>query len=514
MSASGRVVHMVPPNGGGVDRFVRDVCSRRPSDWLLHVSEDQCVVECPADGLFIPVASAALADLAAKGALGRPMALHAHSTLGPVREATRILARALDLPWVVTLHDVHSAGQEPGLASGEREQRLDFIRAAAHRTVPGRFMRDVAGRTLGEAVGCTIVENGVDALPAAAAPPAGREQFPIAVIGAMGPHKGLAHLIEVANQLPAGMRIALLGYADGKLEAGWLVPGRVWVHGAFEPGQLPQLVADYGCALAFFPRGQPESYCYALSDAWAAGLPAIGPDHGAIGERLGGQPGGGVAYGIDAAPAEVARIIAAQLQQAGAGRAGVGAAVQGLTSIAAMVETMNELYAGVGGPEAAPDLDALKQAAASHLDSRFFRQELLRLQGDVAAATQQRDGVLEELRTLSGNFEQRGAWIDHLQQGNDSLRKECERLQESFQQQATEMRSSIEQLQNTVWEVRHQLDALKAEHAALQEVHRALATTHETLVRRLTWPLRLLPVSWQEWIKKTARRMLVGGKEQ
>ena len=46
MAALSRVLHLVPPNGGGVDRFVRDLCAHRPADWILHVSDDQCVVEC------------------------------------------------------------------------------------------------------------------------------------------------------------------------------------------------------------------------------------------------------------------------------------------------------------------------------------------------------------------------------------------------------------------------------------------------------------------------------------
>lgn len=500
MSATGRVLHLVPPNGGGVDRFVRDLCSLRPADWLLHVSDEQCVVECPGQNLFVPIAFADLRQLVAKSVLGRPAALHVHSTVRAVREATNILATGLELPWILTLHDVQFTGQADRLEPDELAQRLAFIRAAAHRTVPSRFIRDMAAAVLGESVACTIVENGVDRLPAATGAATG-EQFPIAVIGAMGQHKGLAHLIDVAAQLPGGMRIALLGYADGQLGPGWLVADRIRVHGVFEPAELPRLVAECGATLAFFPKGQPESYCYALSDAWLAGLPAIGPDHGAIGERL-RTHGGGMVYDVNASPADVARIIAGQLRQAGSSRADVCAAVQGLNSVAAMVETMNELYAAVAGPEQAPDLDALKLAAAKHLDSRFFRQELLRLQGDCAAAALQRDNALDELRALADNFDKRGAWIDQVQQSCDSL-----------QQEADEQRRSMEELRLACASLRERLIALEQDHAALQETHQTLAREYATLVRRLTWPLRLLPAAWQAWLKKTVRHMLVGGEK-
>ena len=64
-------------------------------------------------------------------------------------------------------------------------------------------------------------------------------------------------------------------------------------------------------------------------------------------------------------------------------------------------ETMNKIYAAVAAPSAPPDLEALKLAASAHLDSRFFRKELLRQQGDLAAAGEQRDNALQELGTLA-----------------------------------------------------------------------------------------------------------------
>ena len=66
-----RVLHLVPPNGGGVDRFVRDLCAHRPADWLLHVSDEQCVVEAPEHALLVPVAFDMLTDLLERSGLGR-----------------------------------------------------------------------------------------------------------------------------------------------------------------------------------------------------------------------------------------------------------------------------------------------------------------------------------------------------------------------------------------------------------------------------------------------------------
>ena len=511
--ASHRVVHLVPPNGGGVDRLVRDLCSQRPADWLLHVSEDQWVLECHAAHLLIPVAVADVTSLLARGALGRAAALHAHSTVAPVRHATQLLADAMRLPYVVTLHDVEFAGRQGADGTVDGSLRRSFIGAAARCTVPSQFLRGLARAAIGSGFDCDVVANGVDwHAPPARAP--GAERFPIAVIGAVGQHKGLAHLLAVASHLPARMRVVLLGYADGQLGPGWLVERRVRVHGPFEPAQLPELVSGYGAAIAFFPKGQPESYCYALSDAWLAGLPAVGPDWGAIGERV-REHGGGCLYDPDAPPAEVARMVERQCDIADAGGIDVEHAAASLVSIATMVETMNKIYAAVAAPSAPPDLEALKLAASAHLDSRFFHKELLRQQGDLAAAGEQRDNALQELGTLAANFEKRGAWIEQMQRDQDEVRQACEDLR----RQRAEQQQALDEVRAQSWTLGHAVETLQWEQKALQEAHQelttayqSLAAAHATLVRRLMLPLRGLPPSWQAWVKKWARRGLLGEK--
>ncbi|MDB5944748.1 MAG: hypothetical protein JWQ13_4314 [Ramlibacter sp.] len=514
-TAAGRVVHLVPPNGGGVDRFVRDLCSRRPLDWLLHVSEDQCVVECAAEGLLVPVARAELAGLVERGVLGRAAALHAHSTVAAVRQATSLLAAGMGLRYAVTLHDVEFAAADTGDSgdAGEGAARLAFVREAARCTAPSGFIRDLATRVLGGSVHCEVVENGVD-WHARAKGDCLDEPFPVAVIGALGQHKGLAELVQVADALPADVRIVLIGYADGNLVPGWLVPGKIRVHGVFEPEELPKLVCDYGARIAFFPRGQPESYCYALSDAWLAGLAVVGPDSGAIGERVRAN-GGGSLYEPEAPSHDVALAITRQLALADREDGAVAGAVASLRSVAAMADAMNGIYASIAAPVTAPDLEALKRAAASHLDSRFFRKELLRLQGDLTAAEQQRDNALAELRELAANFDKRGEWVDQLEQGHRSLeqaveglRRDCGELREGVQV----LRREKEQLNDRVSQLLRQqasVEELRAQHAALQHDYLTLKTVHETMVRRLTWPLRLLPAAWQAFLKKTMKQILL-----
>jgi glycosyltransferase involved in cell wall biosynthesis len=503
-----RVVHLVPPNGGGVDRLVRDLCSRRRTDWLLHLTDDQCVIECAAENLLVPVAARELDRLLAEHVLGRPALLHAHSTVPAVRRATQLLAQRLRLAYIVTLHDVEFAGGPDGGAANERAERLAFLRAAAHCTVPSRFMQRVVAAALGDSFECIVLENGVDALATRALTrPAG--DYPIAVIGAMGPHKGLSHLVEVAEALPPSLRIVLLGYADGQLEPGWLSPGRIRVHGVFEPAQLPVLVAEYGAAIAFFPAGQPESYCYALSDAWLAGLPVVGPDCGAIGERVRAHDGGSL-YEPTATADEVVLAIERQLARVTAGNVDLAGAIASLSSIDTMVDQLDVLYEETGAAETTPDLDALRKFATNHLDSRFFRKELLRLQGDLGAAQTQRDNALAELATLAGNFAKRGEWIEQLERGQRETLQAVAKLDWDCQ----ELRAGAAALglQNAELQAQlAQLRSLEAQHAALQESMLALQTTHDSLKRVVSWPLLLLPASWRPWVASTAKRLFLSG---
>ena len=501
----GRVVHLVPPNGGGVDRLVRDICSRRPTDWLLHLTDDQCVVECSGEDLLVPVAAGDLDRLLADGVLGRPALLHAHSTVPAVRRATQLLAQRLQLAYIVTLHDVEFGGGPDDAAHADRPQRLAFLRAAARCTVPSGFMRSVVVAALGELFHCAVLENGVDAFPTTAGAKAAGD-YPIAVIGAMGPHKGLSHLLEVAAALPLNQRIVLLGYADGQLEPGWLGGGRVRVHGAFEPAQLAELAAGYGAMIAFFPAGQPESYCYALSDAWLAGLPVVGPNCGAIGERVRAH-GGGNLYQPAAPVQEVVLAISRQLARVAGGDGDLAGAVASMISIDTMVGQLDAIYSQIAADATRPDLDALRRSATKHLDSRFFRKELLRLQGDLGAAQAQRDNALTELATLAGNFARRGEWIEHLEQ-------EMLRAIAKFDGDCQQLRAGAETLgrQNAALQGQlTQFQSLQQAHAALQESMLALQTSHASLKRVVTWPLRLLPPAWRPWVARAVKRLISPG---
>lgn len=505
--AAAWVLHVVPPNGGGVDRFVRDLCRHRPDDWILHASDTQFVLERPAVAAFVPLAPGALADLAFAGALGRPLAVHAHSTVGAVRQVCEMLCASTGAPCVLTLHDIGFA--DPAAAAFERQQRLRFARAAAARTAPSDYIVDLVRRELGEGCGCSRVENGVQAWPdpaaeraacAACATNAPRD-CAIAVIGAIGEHKGLVELLELSPHLPPDLRIVILGYTAQQLLPGWVVPQRIWMHGVFEPEQLPDLVAYYGVRMAFFPPGMPESYSYALSDAWMAGLPVLAPDQGALAERL-QRHGGGRLYAPRLPAADMAALLTAVASGALAGST-APPAVSALTSVQEMVDAMNSIYQSVAGQSAdAPtDQASIDSLAQQQLDTQFFRKELLHLQNLLAAQAQGRlelDQRACELERALAAQTQRANDAERLRQDLAGLRQAHDQL-ESRVQSAVAAQAALGQANA----------ALQKQCADLMDRYQVLQQRHAALTSKLAAPLQVLPAAWRHKLVQLGRRWLI-----
>jgi len=58
------------------------------------------------------------------------------------------------------------------------------------------------------------------------------------------------------------------------------------VHGRYDPRDLPDLLSHYRVSLVLYPSAGPETFSYTLSEAWAAGRPALVPPIGALPERV------------------------------------------------------------------------------------------------------------------------------------------------------------------------------------------------------------------------------------
>jgi glycosyltransferase involved in cell wall biosynthesis len=440
------VLHLAPMQVGGIDRHVRDIVAaagRRQAIW--HVSATLDVLELSGEPRFIPLPPtlAAKPGAAALAAFFRDAAVgivHAHSLDAATRERLAWLRDTLRLPYLVTLHDVSFldplAFDRAGLPEADAKWVAELrpvVAGAAQVIAPSEFIRALAARAFPEAR-LAVVPNGL--APEAAQRPAlaPRAEFTarapkhvVAVAGAIGPHKG-SELVESLPALLEGsdIGIVVIGYTDRRLGAGWVVPGRLYVHGPYEEDELVSWLRGYRAEIALFPNQVPESFSYSLSQAWAAGVPALVAPLGALAERVTAHGGGWLlASGFDAP------VVAARLRElfSPGGEAEVKRVKSALQpddpsripTLAAMARDLDILYARFAAPaaegKAAPDARALEALVAANLDGMAFRRELVKLAEEVA-----------ELRAHVAQREKdNGEWIAKLQGDVEGLNRELAR---------------------------------------------------------------------------------------
>ena len=109
----------------------------------------------------------------------------------------------------------------------------------------------------------------------------------IALLGAIGPHKGSAELLALATRARLthpDLHFHVIGYTniDDDLED----LGNVTITGKYTDTDLPGLIADSGASLALFLPIWPETFSYTLSEAVAHGLIPVVPNLGAPAERV------------------------------------------------------------------------------------------------------------------------------------------------------------------------------------------------------------------------------------
>jgi len=109
----------------------------------------------------------------------------------------------------------------------------------------------------------------------------------VCVVGGIGVEKGYDVLLACARDAAArglDLSFRVVGHTTG--DARLLDTGRVAITGPFERAEAVSLIRQQRAALGFLPSICPETWCYALGDLWAGGLPVAAFDIGAQGERV------------------------------------------------------------------------------------------------------------------------------------------------------------------------------------------------------------------------------------
>jgi glycosyltransferase involved in cell wall biosynthesis len=449
------VLHITAATGGGADRYIRDLAAASTSrpHYVLHVGADVDVLENVGARRFAPLRAigsgesdaAALTRWARSSGIG---IAHLHGVDARCRTRLAALQSAAPMPYLVTLHDLQFVNPRAFDAAGMPEPDPDWILAiepmlerAATVIVPSAFILDIA-LACAPRICATAIAPGLASAtspPIPATPTTFAAQAPshiVAVVGAVGPHKGSGVLDALAHALTGSdVGIVVIGYTDTRLERGWVVPGSLYVHGAYADGALAGWLAAYRVETVLFPNRLPESFSYTLSEVWSAGLPVIVPDQGALGERV-ARDGGGwlLPPGFEADDAAALLVWLASPEGAAdhdrvKSRISPSDALR-LPTLEAMSREIDALYARFAPslsetPDPGAARDALTPLLAANLDGFEFRKELINLTSELDQTTSR----LAEAMQWNEKLERDGtAWAAKLEADIAELKREIERL--------------------------------------------------------------------------------------
>jgi GT2 family glycosyltransferase len=111
--------------------------------------------------------------------------------------------------------------------------------------------------------------------------------FRVALIGAIGEHKGYRLLLNCARDARARrlpLEFVVIGYTANN--AALLKTGKVSITGRYTEAEAPHLLRRERPDVAWMASVWPETWCYTLDHALQAGLPVAAFDLGAIAERV------------------------------------------------------------------------------------------------------------------------------------------------------------------------------------------------------------------------------------
>ncbi len=319
----GSVLLVTHDKGGGTARVVAsrvaDLRAQGPQPLLLTGRDGDCVLSDPESGtptpnlrFRLPAEMPALLRLLAPW---RPVAMEIHHLLGHDPSVRRLAAR-LGIPVDVWVHDYGFLCPRMTLTDGEGRYCGEPPAAACEacvrewgredeQTIAPAALRAGAAADFAAARSVIVPSADVAArvrrhVPHVApeirpwsrevrSPPLTRPgpELRVAVVGAIGIPKGFSVILACAEDAAArglNLSFAIVGYTidDDALEA----TGHVRITGPFAADEAGSLIRAQGAGLAFIPSTWPETWCFALTDAWEAGLPACVFDIGTPAARV------------------------------------------------------------------------------------------------------------------------------------------------------------------------------------------------------------------------------------
>lgn len=333
------ILHVLHGHGGGTEYHVRALIAASAAafrHYLLIAVGEQWRLEEYLEGEVTGYDFRRAADESWSDFLGGITArfgvdlIHLHNISG-CREAMLTALAALDIPYGYTVHDLNfacptitflaadgrychavtdatacssclAAQQEFAAVdiNAWRGGHRDLLERAAFVIAPSQWAATMLQRYFREQAVAIIPHGGGNGTPRDDAVYA-RLELPddgvptVAVVGAIGQDKGsrrLERLVELTRQRQARLRWVLIGYLDRSREQVQSEDAVFTQHGPFDSREIGALLSHYRVRLVAYPSAGPETFSYTLSEAWAAGIPAVVPPIGALGERVAATGGG------------------------------------------------------------------------------------------------------------------------------------------------------------------------------------------------------------------------------
>jgi GT2 family glycosyltransferase/glycosyltransferase involved in cell wall biosynthesis len=105
----------------------------------------------------------------------------------------------------------------------------------------------------------------------------------ILIPGNISVAKGLQVIADLGNSSASqNIELHVLGRVSSKVR----LPANVIIHGAYARGEFAEKAKAIAPHIGGVFSIWPETYCHTLTELWASGIPVIGFDYGAVGERV------------------------------------------------------------------------------------------------------------------------------------------------------------------------------------------------------------------------------------
>ncbi|MEZ5319049.1 MAG: glycosyltransferase [Vicinamibacterales bacterium] len=233
--------------------------------------------------------------------LTRPRFVHVEDVTGLSLPSLVELAHA-GPPMVLSVHDLAAVDAAP------REPMRLLLDQAVAVVCPSAYVRGALRSWFPALDPARLVLIPPGLPPVSLDGPAGRDPRQVAVLGGLGDAAGGALAMDAAIELAGrGCEVTLHGGGGHDRLRALGGRGGIRVRGYSATGELPRLLAAARTAVALVLPAAPPSFSLELSDAWAAGVPVVATDTGALSERL--AEGGGRLVPADASPEAVADVV-------------------------------------------------------------------------------------------------------------------------------------------------------------------------------------------------------------